>query len=121
MKFWRNAAALLTLFHPKTTHTGNHSTHKDVKNEGRPDYMYENKARATKCHAKNAVFYTKMHPVHGNRQQSSGPFGRSCTNCATIRGEMTPATVVALLKKLRVRDAEGPTVTELKSALAPVT
>ena len=40
-------------------------THKDVKNEGRTDYVYENKVRATKCHAKNAVFYTKMHPLHG--------------------------------------------------------
>jgi hypothetical protein len=71
-------------------------THKDVKNEGRSDYMYENKARATKCHDRNAAFYTKMHPLHGNRQQSSGPFGRLCTSCATIRGEMTPATVVVV-------------------------
>ena len=68
--------------------------------------MYENKARATKCHAKNAAFYTKMHPLHGKRQQSSGPFGRLCTNCATIRGEMMPATVVALLRNLRIGDAE---------------
>ena len=36
-------------------------THKDVKNEGRSDYVYENKAHTTKCHAKNAAFYTKMH------------------------------------------------------------
>jgi hypothetical protein len=43
MKFWRNAAALLTVFHPETTHTGNHSTPRDVKNEGRPGYVYENK------------------------------------------------------------------------------
>src|ERR1019366_6694858 len=115
MKFWRNAAALLSVFHPETTHTGNHSTHKDVKNEGRSDYIYENKARATKCHAKNTAFYTKMHPLRGNRQQSSGPFGRLCTNCTTIRGEMTPATVVALFKKLRVGDAEDlPTSSTLR-------
>src|ERR1039458_4550627 len=107
MKFWRNAAALLSVFHPETTHTGNHSTHKDVKNEGRSDYVYENKARATKCHAKNAVFYTEMHPFHGNRQQSSGPFGRSCTSCKTIRGEMTPATVVTVLKKLPIGDGKN--------------
>jgi hypothetical protein len=43
MKLWRNAAALLTVFHPKTTHTGNHSTPRDVKNEGRSDYVYDNK------------------------------------------------------------------------------
>jgi hypothetical protein len=107
MKFWRNAAALLMVSHPETTHRGSHSTHKDVKNEGRSDYMYENKARATKCHAKNTAFYTKMHPLRSNRQQSSGPFGRSCRNRPTIRGEMTPATVVELFKKLRIGDAEN--------------
>src|ERR1019366_6692483 len=48
MKFWRNAAALLMVFHPETTHTGNHSTPKDVKNEGRPGYVYENKWRIDK-------------------------------------------------------------------------
>ena len=108
MKFWRKAAALLTVFYPQTTHTGNHSSHKDVKNEGRSDYVYENKARATKCHAKNAVFYTKIYPSHDNRQQSSGPFGRSCTNFATIRGELTPATGVALLENLCIGGAEDP-------------
>ena len=111
MNFWHNAAALLTVFHPETTPTGNHS-HKDVKNEGRSDYMYENKARATKCHAKNAAFYTKMHPLHVNRQQSSGPFGRLCTNCATIRDEITPATVVTVLKKLRIGDQQPDATTK---------
>src|ERR1017187_5762635 len=43
MKFWRNAAALLTVFHPETTHTGNHSNPKDVKNDDRPGKVYENK------------------------------------------------------------------------------
>src|ERR1035441_2679336 len=42
MKFWRNAAALLMVFHPEITHTGSHSTPKDVKNEGRPGKVYEN-------------------------------------------------------------------------------
>src|ERR1019366_6187309 len=44
MKFRRNAAALLTVFHPETTHTGSYSTPKDVKNEGRSGKVYENKA-----------------------------------------------------------------------------
>src|ERR1019366_9733932 len=48
MKFWRNAAALLTVFHPETTHTGSHSNPKDVKNEGRPGYVYENKGEMDK-------------------------------------------------------------------------
>ena len=48
MKFWRNAAALLTVFHPKTTHTGNHSTPKDVKNDDRSGKVYENKGTSDK-------------------------------------------------------------------------
>src|ERR1017187_9486735 len=48
MKFWRNEAALLIVFHPETTHTGNHSTPKDVKNEGRPGKVYENKGQRDK-------------------------------------------------------------------------
>src|SRR5579862_8037588 len=107
MKFWRNAAALLTVFHPEPTHRGNHSTQKDVKNEGRSDYVYENTARATKCHAKNAAFYTKMHPLRGNRQQSNGPFGRSGTSCATTLGEMTPATVVTVRKNLPIGEGKN--------------
>src|SRR5579862_1617512 len=42
MKFWHYAAALLTVFHAETTKTWNNSTPKDVKNEGRPGYVYEN-------------------------------------------------------------------------------
>src|SRR5579862_4071140 len=110
MKFWRSPAALLTVFHPETTHTGYHSTHKDVKNEGRSDYMDENKWRATKCHARNAAFYTKMHPLRGDRQQASGPYGRLCTNyaqfaagCAGAEDRMErPRTgIVAQLQDLR--------------------
>ena len=48
MRFWRNTAAPLMVFHPKTTHTGNHSTPKDVKNDGRPGKVYENKGTRDK-------------------------------------------------------------------------
>ena len=48
MKFWRKAAALLMVFHPKTTPTGNHPTPKDVKYEGRPGKVYENKGEMDK-------------------------------------------------------------------------
>ena len=44
-------------------------TLRDVKNEDRPGYVHENKSRTTKCHAKNAAFYTKMHLLGDNRQQ----------------------------------------------------
>jgi hypothetical protein len=58
----------------------------DVKNEGRSDYVYDNKAHTTNCHAKNAAFYTKMHQVLSNRPQSSGRFVRTCTGCTVIGG-----------------------------------
>jgi hypothetical protein len=34
---------------------------RNVKNEGTSGDVYENKASTTKCHAKNAAFYTKIH------------------------------------------------------------
>jgi hypothetical protein len=41
-------------------------SHKDVKNEGRSDYVYENKASTKKSHAKNTAFYTKIPKVSEN-------------------------------------------------------
>jgi hypothetical protein len=72
MKFWRNAAALLTVFHPETTHTGSHSTPKDVKNEGRSGYVHENTGNDDKMSGYKTGFCTKMHPWRKNRQQSVG-------------------------------------------------
>jgi hypothetical protein len=62
MKFWRNAAALLTVFHPETTHTGNHSTPKDVKNEGRPGYVYENKRVIDKMPETISDIFARLKP-----------------------------------------------------------
>src|ERR1035441_4385921 len=74
-------------------------THKDVKNEGRSDYVYENKARATKCHARNAAFYTQMHQLHGHRHQSSERFVRTCTGSAINRGNAALEQLIDLLVK----------------------
>jgi hypothetical protein len=65
-------------------------TSRDVKNGGTSGDVHENKARTTKCHAKNAAFYMKMGPLRENRQQSVGLFGRTRNHCATIRGEGGP-------------------------------
>ena len=49
---------------------------RDVKNEDRPGYVYENKTGRTKCHAKNAAFYMKTHLLRKTRQQFAGLGGR---------------------------------------------
>jgi hypothetical protein len=38
------------------SHSGGLPPHKDVKNEDRPDYVYENKERWTKCTPIKAAF-----------------------------------------------------------------
>ena len=73
MKFWRNAAALLTVFHPKTTHTGNHSTPKDVKNEGRPGYVYENKGTSDKMSERMSDICARLKPFLPKIGVSSSP------------------------------------------------
>jgi hypothetical protein len=65
-------------------------SHKNIKNEDRSGYMHENTGLLTKCHAINAAFYTKMHQLHDNRQQSVGLLGRKCTGHVKNRGEGGP-------------------------------
>jgi hypothetical protein len=62
MKFRRNAAALLMVFHPKTTHTESHSNPKDVKNEGRPGKVYENKGQKDKMSETISDIYARLKP-----------------------------------------------------------
>jgi hypothetical protein len=47
---------------------------KDVKNEGRSGYVYENTGDDDKMSGELPVFYTKKHPIHHHRQESSGGF-----------------------------------------------
>jgi hypothetical protein len=65
-------------------------TPRDVKNEDRTGYMYENTGELTKCDAQNAAFYTKIRRLRANRQHSVGLMGRKFKNCAIIRGEDGP-------------------------------
>src|ERR1019366_2589641 len=75
MKFWRNAAALLTVFHPETTHTGSHSTPKDVKNEGRPGYVDENKGTSDKMSETISDICARLNPFSQKIGVSSPPNG----------------------------------------------
>src|ERR1019366_1621475 len=73
MKFWRNAAALLTVFHPQTTHCGNHSIPKDVKNEGRPGYVDENKWTMDKMPERISGICARLRPFLQKTGVSSSP------------------------------------------------
>ena len=65
-------------------------TLRDVKNEDRPGYMYENKGDDDKMSGERTGFYTKMHPLREDRRQSVGLLCRKCTSHAIIRGEVAP-------------------------------
>src|ERR1035441_3025521 len=73
MKFWRNAAGLLTVFYPETTHTGNHSNPKDVKNEGRPGKVYENKGPMDKMSETISAICARLEPFLQKMGVSSFP------------------------------------------------
>ena len=72
MKLRRNAAALLTVFHPKTTHTGNHSTPKDVKNDDRSGKVYENKGAMDKMSETISGICARLEPFLQKIGVSSG-------------------------------------------------
>ena len=73
MKFWRNAAALFTVFHPETTHTESHSNPKDVKNEGRPGYVDENKGTSDKMSEIISDICARLEPFLQKIGLSSSP------------------------------------------------
>ena len=75
-------------------------TLRDVKNEATSGDVHENKGDADKMSTEKPAFYTKMHQLHHNRQQSSGLFCRKCTDYAINRGEGGPL-------ELALRDREG--------------
>jgi len=47
-------------------------TPRDVKNEDRPGYVYENTENDDKMSSYKTGFCTKMHPLRDNRHQSVG-------------------------------------------------
>ena len=73
MKFWRNAAALLTIFHPEITHSGNHSTPKDVKNDDRSGKVYENKGAMDKMSEIISDICARLEPFLQKIGVSSSP------------------------------------------------
>jgi hypothetical protein len=58
-------------------------TLRDVKNEDRSGYVYENKGEQTQCLVTKPAFCTKMRQLRDNRKQFSGLFGRKCGNAVT--------------------------------------
>ena len=63
-------------------------TKRDVKNEDRSDYVYENIRKMTKCTLLNSAFYTKIHRLRDNRRKSFGLIGRKCENDPIFRVEV---------------------------------
>jgi hypothetical protein len=59
---------------------------KDVENEGRTGYVYENKLRETKCTPLNPDFCRGMRRMGDNRQESVGLRDRKCGISAIVRG-----------------------------------
>jgi hypothetical protein len=65
-------------------------TLRDVKNEDRPGYVYENTGDDDKMSGEKTGFCRKMPPFHDNRQQSVGTVDRGCTAYAINQGEGGP-------------------------------
>jgi hypothetical protein len=63
-------------------------TLRDVKNEDRSGYMYDNKDEHDKMSIEQHAFYTQMHQFRDNRQQSSRLLGRKYMDCKINKGEV---------------------------------
>ena len=61
---------------------------RDVKNEGRSGYVYENTGNDDKMSSYKTGFCTKMHPLREDQQESVGLMGRKCIGYAIIRDEV---------------------------------
>src|ERR1039458_7989154 len=109
MKFWRNPAALLTVFHPETTHSGNHSTPKDVKNEGRPGYVAENKGTMDKMSEIMSDICARLKPFLQKIGVSSSQ--NTCKVPRTYRtagGAPSDGVVISGSKSLKPKSAPPP-------------
>jgi hypothetical protein len=67
-------------------------TLRDVKNEGRPGYVYENTGNDDKMSSEKNGFCTKMHPLCEGLQESVRFLGRKCISY-TIRQDGRRQTV----------------------------
>jgi len=61
-------------------------TQRDVKNEDRSDYVYENKGKHDKMTGDLPGFFTKMHRLRAKGRQSSRLFGGKCISFGINRG-----------------------------------
>jgi hypothetical protein len=52
--------------------------------------VHENTGEVDKISSQKHGFYTKMHQLRGNRQESKGLFGQKCNNRAIIGDEAAP-------------------------------
>ena len=53
-------------------------TQRDVKNEDRPGYVYENTLNDDKMSGQRTGFYTKMHQLREDQREPVGLIGRKC-------------------------------------------
>ena len=60
---------------------------RDVKNEGTSGDVYENTGDDDNMSGEKPGFYTKMHSLREDQQESVGLLGRECIGYAIIRGE----------------------------------
>ncbi len=67
---------------------------RDVKNEGRPGYVYDNTRDCDNMSGEKHGIYTKMRPIYPSRQKSTGLRGRAGTNFAINRGEDGPRRAI---------------------------
>jgi hypothetical protein len=72
---------------------------RDVKNEGRSGYVYENTGNDDKMASYKTGFCTKMHPLREDQQESVGLIGRKCASHAIIRGEVAPLAREPLVQR----------------------
>jgi hypothetical protein len=62
-------------------------TLRDVKNEDRPGYVYENTGNDDKMPGDKTGFYTKMHPLREDQQEPVGFLGRKRAGYAIKRDD----------------------------------
>src|ERR1039458_9928845 len=124
MKFWRNAAALPMVFHPKTTHCGNHSTPKDVKNEGRPGKVYENKGPMDKMSETISDSYARLERFLQKIGVSSSPNSSRVTRTyrrpTTLTTRMRARTVLTRSAIPTIYRIAAPGVSKWRSFSTPM-
>ena len=99
---------LTTIYWALSTAPSGALTHRDVKNEDRTGYVYENKDDDDKMSGEKQVFYMKMHPWREDQQESAGFLGRKSIGCAIIRGGGGPKNrLITIDGKLQITNRKS--------------